>query len=166
MNHYPWEFNILQKNTNELGPAWQNSLQETISFTDKRKSLSVIHIKEGLWRQLNNLKPLFSRNEELYVSKEVKENTLTSEGKSSVMPTRNINLRKSICVSRPLNMKLACKQALFYFSFRSFQKHHKSPAVYILSPALDGLWRQNRGSVNRLAENRRQTDNIVCSVKM
>ena len=27
---------------------------------------------------------------------------------------------------------------------------NKSPAVYILSPALDGLWRENRGSVNRL----------------
>ena len=26
----------------------------------------------------------------------------------------------------------------------------ESPAVYILSPALDGLWRENRGSVNRL----------------
>ena len=80
---------------------------------------------------------------------------------------------------------LACKQKLFYFSFRSFQKHrrarerierartnaqrakenvyfllspplppcaggNKSPAVYILSPFLDGLWRENRGTVNRL----------------
>ena len=27
---------------------------------------------------------------------------------------------------------------------------NKSPAVYILSPALDGLWRENRRSVNRL----------------
>ena len=27
---------------------------------------------------------------------------------------------------------------------------NKSPAVYILSRALDGLWRENRGSVNRL----------------
>ena len=48
---------------------------ETITFMDKRKSLSVIQIKERLWR-LNNLKPLFSRNEELYISKEVKENVL------------------------------------------------------------------------------------------
>ena len=88
--------------------------------------------------------------------------------------------------------RLACTQTLFYFSFRSFQRHlracerserarkknkerlktsleemrfikfllppplppcaqlavHKSPAVYILSPALDGLWRENRGSVS------------------
>ena len=27
----------------------------------------------------------------------------------------------------------------------------KTPAVYILSPALDGLWREYRGSVNRLS---------------
>ena len=62
-----------------------------ITFTDKRKSLSVIQIKKGLWRKLNNLKPLLSRNEELYVSKEVKENALASE----IMPNRNNNLRKS-----------------------------------------------------------------------
>ena len=31
---------------------------------------------------------------------------------------------------------------------------NKSPAVYTLSPALDGLWRENRGSVNRLYENK------------
>ena len=81
-------------------------------------------------------------------------------------------------------MSVACKQTLFYFSFRSFQKHQRArerskrartsaerekekertsptttplrwrsinpPAVYILSPALDGLWRENRGSVSRL----------------
>ena len=29
----------------------------------------------------------------------------------------------------------------------------KSPAVYILSPELDGLWRENRGYVNRLSQN-------------
>ena len=60
-------------------------------------------------------------------------------------------------------MKLACKQTLFYFSFRSFQKHNKCPADYILSPALDGLWRENRGSVNRLAWNRRQKSHSLLS---
>ena len=40
---------------------------------DKRKSLLVIQIKEGLWRKLNNLKPLLSCNEGLYISKEGKE---------------------------------------------------------------------------------------------
>ena len=63
------------------------------TFTDERKSLSVIQIKEGLWRKLNNRKPSFSRDEELYVSKEVKENALASGGRSSILPTRNNNLR-------------------------------------------------------------------------
>ena len=36
---------------------------------------------------------------------------------------------------------------LFFFSFFS----NIIPLVYILSPALDGLWRENRGSVNRLS---------------
>ena len=63
--------------------------------------------------------------------------------------------------------------ALFFFSFflrtsacppakqarENFPHHYplalavnKSPAVYILSPALDGLWGENRGSVNRLTQ--------------
>ena len=50
-----------------------------------------------------------TRNEELYLSKEVKENALVSEGKSLIMPIRNNNLRKSICVSRPLSMTQAAK---------------------------------------------------------
>ena len=50
-----------------------------------------------------------------------------------------------------LAAKLACTRTLCYFSFHSFRKHrHKPPTVYILSPALDGLSRENRGSVNRL----------------
>ena len=32
--------------------------------------------------KVNNLKPLFSHNEELYISKEVKENVFASEGDS------------------------------------------------------------------------------------
>ena len=46
-----------------------------------------------------------------------------------------------------------CLQTIYFF----FPHHYslavainKSPAVYILSPGLDGLWRENRGSVNRL----------------
>ena len=80
-----------------------------------------------------------------------------------------------------ISWELACTKALCYFSFRSFRKTsvssrakralenergarernlytialavNKSPAVYILSPGLDGLWRENRGSVNRLCRN-------------
>ena len=40
------------------------TLQETITFANKRKSLSVIQIQEALWRKLNDLKPLYSRKKE------------------------------------------------------------------------------------------------------
>ena len=102
---------------------------------------------------------------------------------------RSVEFLNGECIARQEMRKerflpvLACKQTLFYFSFRSFQKHwrvkwarenerraqerkikifffphpyplvlavNKSPAVYSLSPALDGVWRENRGSVNRL----------------
>ena len=46
------------------------------------KSLIIIQIQEARWRKWNNKKPFFGRNEELYISKEVKENALTWEGKS------------------------------------------------------------------------------------
>ena len=48
--------------------------------------------------------------------------------------------------------EVACTQELFHLSFlfSLALAVNKSPAVYILSPALAGLWRENRGSVNRL----------------
>ena len=51
---------------------------------DKRKSLRIIQIQEALWRtQLNNVNPLISSSEELYISEEAKkENALAREGKS------------------------------------------------------------------------------------
>ena len=42
----------------------------------------IIRIQEALKRKLNNLKPLFSGNEEHCISKEVKGNALASKGKS------------------------------------------------------------------------------------
>ena len=49
----------------------------------KRKSLLVIQsIQEALWRKLNNLKPLFSHNEELFLHQEGKScqlETITAE---------------------------------------------------------------------------------------
>ena len=38
---------------------------------------------------------------------------------------------------------------------------NKSPAVYILSPAPDGLWRENRGSVTRLGSQLLQAFNLT-----
>ena len=46
--------------------------------------------------KLNNLKPIISRNEELYISKEAKkENALTSEGKSR--RPEKINIHVTTC---------------------------------------------------------------------
>ena len=42
----------------------------------------IIQIQEALWRKSNNLKPLFSGNEEHCISKEAKGNALASKGKS------------------------------------------------------------------------------------
>ena len=50
--------------TFEVGAERVKTLQETITFADKRKSLLVIKIQEVLWRKVNNLRPLFSRNKE------------------------------------------------------------------------------------------------------
>ena len=53
---------------------------------------------------------------------------------------------------------VACTQMLCYFSFRPFRIHqrvlalvvNKSPVVFIFYRTLNKLWRENRGSVNRL----------------
>ena len=58
------------------------TLQETVTFTDKKKIAYNYSDPGGTLEKLNNLKPLFSRIEELNISKEVKENALASEGKS------------------------------------------------------------------------------------
>ena len=63
----------------------------------KRKLLIIIRIYEALWKKLNNLKPLFSCNEEHCISKEVKEMLLHQ--RAIIMPTKNNNRSKSICVS-------------------------------------------------------------------
>ena len=61
-----------------------NTLQETVTFTDKKKVAYNYSDPGGTLEKLNNLKSSFSgnQNEELYISKEVKENALASEGKS------------------------------------------------------------------------------------
>ena len=50
----------------------------------KRKLLKIIEIQEAIAGEIKQPrpKPLFSRIEELYFSREVKENALASEGKS------------------------------------------------------------------------------------
>ena len=59
------------------------TLQETVTFTVKKENgLKLFRSRRQLPEKLNNPKPLFSRIEELYFSKEVKGNALESEGKS------------------------------------------------------------------------------------
>ena len=68
--------------------------QKTITFADKRISLLVIQIQEALWRKINNLKPLFSRNKDREVCM-----------RGSILPIRNKTHRKSICISWSLSVK-------------------------------------------------------------
>ena len=65
-----------------------NTLQETVTFTDKKKIAFIYSDPGGTSEKLSNLKSLFSRNEELCISKEVKENALASEGKSCADQTQ------------------------------------------------------------------------------
>ena len=44
------------------------TLQETVTFTDKKKTAYNYSDPGGTSEKLNNLKPLFSRIEELYIS--------------------------------------------------------------------------------------------------
>ena len=53
-----------------------NVLQETVTFTDKKKIAYNYSDPGGTLEKLSNLKPLFSHNEELYISKQVKEKML------------------------------------------------------------------------------------------
>ena len=122
VNHFRWKFNIVQKILNEMGPAWQK-LKETITFTDKRISPLAIQIQEALWRRLNNLKLLFSRKGRDLRFKRGRRKCSCIRGQ--IMPTRNNNRRKSICVSWPLSMKQAAK-----FTFT----HSKSRTQKIIYP--------------------------------
>ena len=58
------------------------TLQETVTFTDKKKTAYNYSDPGGTLEKLNNLKPSFSRIEELDISKGVNENALASKGKS------------------------------------------------------------------------------------
>ena len=70
------------KNANELGPGRQKISGNCHIRGQKENSLKLFRSRRQTPEKLNNPKPLFSRIEELYFSKEVKENALASEGKS------------------------------------------------------------------------------------
>ena len=53
-----------------------NALQETVTFTDKKKIAYNYSDPGGTLEKFNKLKPFISCNEKLYISKEVKEKML------------------------------------------------------------------------------------------
>ena len=53
-----------------------NALQKTVTFTDKKKIAYNYSDPGGSIEKFSKLKPFISRNEELYISKEVKEKML------------------------------------------------------------------------------------------
>ena len=64
VNHYPREFNTTQKKKTRTSWAQHDkTLEETIAFPNKRKSLLVIQLDPGatLENKLNDLKPLYTR---------------------------------------------------------------------------------------------------------
>ena len=78
--------------------------------------------------------------------------------------------RRSRAVTTAKKCSLYTVVVLFFFSFFSITSSsareraaavNKSPAVYILSRALDGLWRENRGSVNRLKKCAKKRDALA-----
>ena len=53
-----------------------NALQKTVTFTDKKKIAYNYSDPGGSMEKFSKLKPFISCNEELYISKEVKEKML------------------------------------------------------------------------------------------
>ena len=70
--HWNLFLQLLRTQTKPIKFIWHSrllgqrvkTLQETITFANKRKLLLVIQIQEALWRKLNNLKALYSRIKE------------------------------------------------------------------------------------------------------
>ena len=76
VNHYPKEFNILRKkkkNTNELGPAWQNTAGNHRIPWQKKIGFSYSDPGDTLENKLNDLKPLYSRKKSFAFQKKLKK---------------------------------------------------------------------------------------------
>ena len=68
------------KTTDELGPVWQNIARKLHIHGQKNIAFSYSD-QGGTLEKINQPTSLFSHKEEVYISKEVKENALASEGK-------------------------------------------------------------------------------------
>ena len=93
---------------------WSNP-ENTLPVPDLRtkiQSFIIFQIQEALWRNLNNLKPSFSRIKSFTFQREVKENALASLGQ--IMPTGNNNKPQKI------NMRATTSQYQIHVAKISF----------------------------------------------
>mgnify|MGYP006896119694 CR=1 FL=1 len=86
INYHLREFNIPQKNTYELGPAWRIARNHCIREQKK------ITFSYSDWIKLNDLKPLFSRKKSLTFQKRSKKMFLHWRDQNKQQPLK-INMR-------------------------------------------------------------------------
>ena len=89
--------------------------RKTLPSRTKENRL-VIQIQKALWRKLE---PLFSRNKKALRFKRGQRKCACIRGQ--ILPTRNNNHSKSICVSWPLSVKHAAKITFTQWKCRTFQ---------------------------------------------
>ena len=95
------------------------TLHEKVTFMDTKKNGLELFKSRRNFGEINNLKPLISRNEELYISKEAKkENALASVGKS--------------CRLEKINMRVATSQYEIYL-ITGQNSHLPSQNVFLQS---------------------------------
>ena len=105
-----------------------------------RENPLVNQIQKALWRKF---KPLVSRNKNLYTLKEVKENALSSEGKSCRPKTKTTMNR---CVPWPLSLKQVAKTTLAQWKCTTFRgtiypREEKNVPPFFIAIKSAALWR-------------------------
>ena len=97
------------------GPSVIQHSRKTLHSRIKENRL-VIQIQGALWRKLQ---PLFSRNKKALRFKRGQRKCACIRGQ--ILPTRNNNYSKSICMSWPLSVKHAAKITFAQCKCRTFQ---------------------------------------------
>ena len=80
-----------------------NALQKTVTFTDKKKIAYNYSDPGGSTEKFSKLKPFIAAMKNFTFQKRSKKKRSCITGQ--IMPTRNNDCRKSICVSQPLSVK-------------------------------------------------------------
>ena len=139
MNHYLWELIILLTSWAQR----DKTLQEKVTFTDKKKLAQNYSDPGGTLEKLHNLTPLISRNEELYISKEV-ENQYTRHDHSVWKKRQNFTFARSKRFSPKFNLPVREnnfeEQAAFWHKVKVVSclpnppfLHHESTIYYYWS---------------------------------